>query len=593
MRHLSLFFVLVNISLRLLAQNAYTLSSSDTFQTVTGLAILEDKNYSIEQIATDTTLPFKPVLLNDSVRTSDFNAFWYKITIHNPSAYSEKYQVRCFPMADNTVYYFNQNEKKWLSGRAGSSVNNNKWGWFDAFCNLQGNATQTLYAKSDLSTLKNLRTSFNPAVSLFKAELVEKRQQNSKTPIYITVLIVGVFFLYNAYVYVIFRDKTYFYYLLTQIGGVLYLLSMSNYLNVLLNFRFVRYEARDPSGGGGFNIWDLNQICISVALIILFSGFIQLTRYYLNTRQLLPKQDVVLKYLLYGFPAVLMPVNILISTGTTKLISLNSTVINVFAIFTIGFVFYIAFLSFKKQFKAAKYFLMANAISLAIIIFLGVYYLFFRSDNAANFIILPSIAVIAQAICLAIALIERILIIREELKQKQLEAQELASQNEQMGLKNQVIALENESIKTENLLQKTQNDLLQQKLESNQRELASATLYVYQKNELLADLKTHVQLLTKTLPESAKLNFQPIETVIQNNLYLDSDWERFKIHLEQVHPDFFDNLKKEHPSLTNNEIRLCAYFHINLSTKEIASLLNIDPASVRTAKMRLNKKMEV
>ncbi|HEY8896589.1 MAG TPA: LuxR C-terminal-related transcriptional regulator, partial [Niastella sp.] len=48
-----------------------------------------------------------------------------------------------------------------------------------------------------------------------------------------------------------------------------------------------------------------------------------------------------------------------------------------------------------------------------------------------------------------------------------------------------------------------------------------------------------------------------------------------------------------HPTLTKNEIRLCAYFHINLSTKEIASLLNIDPASVRRAKTRLYKKMGV
>ena len=118
-------------------------------------------------------------------------------------------------------------------------------------------------------------------------------------------------------------------------------------------------------------------------------------------------------------------------------------------------------------------------------------------------------------------------------------------------------------------------------------------LYIYQKNELLSDLKTHIHTLRDSIPTTAKVAIQNIESVIRNNLYLDADWERFRIHFEQVHPDFFKNLRESHPTLTKNEVRLCAYFYLNLSTKEIAGLLNIDPASVRKAKMRLNKKMNI
>jgi DNA-binding NarL/FixJ family response regulator len=107
----------------------------------------------------------------------------------------------------------------------------------------------------------------------------------------------------------------------------------------------------------------------------------------------------------------------------------------------------------------------------------------------------------------------------------------------------------------------------------------------------LIDLKANLQVLSKKLPETGQAVIKNIEAVIKNNLYLDDDWERFRIHFEDVHPDFFKKLEAEHPTLTKNEVRLCAYFHINLSTKEIANLLNIDPASVRKAKMRLNKKM--
>jgi len=60
-----------------------------------------------------------------------------------------------------------------------------------------------------------------------------------------------------------------------------------------------------------------------------------------------------------------------------------------------------------------------------------------------------------------------------------------------------------------------------------------------------------------------------------------------------VHPSFFNNLQTAHPQLTKYELRLYAYFHINLSTKEIAALLNIAPSSVRQAKARLNKKMNL
>lgn len=74
---------------------------------------------------------------------------------------------------------------------------------------------------------------------------------------------------------------------------------------------------------------------------------------------------------------------------------------------------------------------------------------------------------------------------------------------------------------------------------------------------------------------------------------MDANWSTFKLHFEQVHPHFFEDLQASHPNLTKNEVRLYAYFHIKLSTKEIASLLNIDPASVRQAKSRLYKKMSV
>lgn len=66
---------------------------------------------------------------------------------------------------------------------------------------------------------------------------------------------------------------------------------------------------------------------------------------------------------------------------------------------------------------------------------------------------------------------------------------------------------------------------------------------------------------------------------------------KFKIDFDRSHPGFFERQKIQYDYLTNNEMWLLAYLHLKLSTREIAVLLNIDPASVRRAKTRLYKKM--
>ena len=133
--------------------------------------------------------------------------------------------------------------------------------------------------------------------------------------------------------------------------------------------------------------------------------------------------------------------------------------------------------------------------------------------------------------------------------------------------------------------------MLNERVANHQRELASSALVMLQKKELLAQLKSQISNLKIAEPYSTPKNLKEILGLIETNNRIDDDWERFKIHFEQVHPDFFSDLLASHPALTKYELRLCAYFHINMSTKEIAALLNIAPGSVRQAKTRLNKKL--
>jgi hypothetical protein len=58
---------------------------------------------------------------------------------------------------------------------------------------------------------------------------------------------------------------------------------------------------------------------------------------------------------------------------------------------------------------------------------------------------------------------------------------------------------------------------------------------------------------------------------------LSDQWEQFKIHFESIHRSFFENLRNVNGCLTQNDLQLCAYIKLNLSTKEISRLMNITP----------------
>ena len=71
------------------------------------------------------------------------------------------------------------------------------------------------------------------------------------------------------------------------------------------------------------------------------------------------------------------------------------------------------------------------------------------------------------------------------------------------------------------------------------------------------------------------------------------DWEKFEIHFDQVHEDFLKKIRKKYPELTPKDLRLCAYLKMNLSSKEIAPILNISVRGVEISRYRLRKKMNL
>ncbi|MFT6700016.1 MAG: DNA-binding CsgD family transcriptional regulator [Porticoccaceae bacterium] len=124
--------------------------------------------------------------------------------------------------------------------------------------------------------------------------------------------------------------------------------------------------------------------------------------------------------------------------------------------------------------------------------------------------------------------------------------------------------------------------------------LASSALNNIKKNELLTDLIKDIKGIDKELLNSS-LHY-PVKKVIKkiNNHLIDKeDWLTFQFHFSNSHAQFFQNLREKHPNLSSNEIKLSAYLKLNISSKEIASLMNIAITSVEQSRYRLRKKFNL
>lgn len=147
--------------------------------------------------------------------------------------------------------------------------------------------------------------------------------------------------------------------------------------------------------------------------------------------------------------------------------------------------------------------------------------------------------------------------------------------------------LKHEQIKNERAFIQIKNEKLNQDIEGKNRELAISTMSIIKKNELLRKIKKELKATTN------KNDIASAISLIDNNLNNNKDWKFFKQAFNNADKDFMDKIKAAHPDLTPNDLRFCAYLRLNLSSKEMAPLLNISTKSVETKRYRLRKRLQL
>ncbi len=136
---------------------------------------------------------------------------------------------------------------------------------------------------------------------------------------------------------------------------------------------------------------------------------------------------------------------------------------------------------------------------------------------------------------------------------------------------------------------KIEKENAQVELEFKTKELTTHALHLAKKNEVLNDLKQKAKILKADA--NADPGYQMLIQTINFDLQDDNNWENFSRYFEQVHKDFGIKAQEQFPKITKNDLRLMALLKMNLSSKEIANILNISSDGIKKARQRLRKKM--
>lgn len=133
---------------------------------------------------------------------------------------------------------------------------------------------------------------------------------------------------------------------------------------------------------------------------------------------------------------------------------------------------------------------------------------------------------------------------------------------------------------------------LQKELDFKNKELTTNVLYLLNKNELIMNITERLKKAKITIKTENKNTIEEIIRELQSGITKDT-WKEFELRFQNVHIDFYNKLNEMFPDLSPNELRLCAFLRLNMTTKDIAALTYLSVNSINIARHRLRKKLNI
>lgn len=182
-----------------------------------------------------------------------------------------------------------------------------------------------------------------------------------------------------------------------------------------------------------------------------------------------------------------------------------------------------------------------------------------------------TLALVATLVLLLLAALLFIIVMRGRVKNSRLQQEKLTLERENLGL-----------------MSKT----LQENLEFKERELVANALFLLKNNELIARIKDTLQKAKSSFTRENQQVIQEIISELRASQH-NHAWDEFELHFTKVHSQFYQTLQDKFPNLTSNELKLCAFLRLNMSTKDISAITNQSVNSITVARSRLRKKLNI
>lgn len=156
-----------------------------------------------------------------------------------------------------------------------------------------------------------------------------------------------------------------------------------------------------------------------------------------------------------------------------------------------------------------------------------------------------------------------------------------------------ILTLTNENLAAEQAILYLQNEKLETEIQSKNTELMATAVQMAHKNEILISIVEQLEDI-RNIEETEKIKrLKSLKKTIETEIEGERSWEQFTLYFDEVNQNFTTELLKKHPSLTQNDLRMCALTRLNMTNKELAAILNISVTGVEKSRYRLKKRLDL
>lgn len=170
----------------------------------------------------------------------------------------------------------------------------------------------------------------------------------------------------------------------------------------------------------------------------------------------------------------------------------------------------------------------------------------------------------------------------------------LIQQKEELIAKNEAVYRSQQALAEADLnYMQLKEKQLRDQIDYKNKQIATHSLNIIQKNESLRELKSQLEGVVKSTNKISLADIRRTVRLIDESFKLDKDWQDFSLYFEQIHTGFYSKLKLSYPELTPHELRHCALIRLNLTLAESASIMGISHDSIKVSRNRLRKKLKL